>query len=96
MADIPLHPWLILLRDDTDATLNFHQKRIFMAALTASKMSILRGWFEASLVSLWRSYFLDNLILEHVTAKFHKVSPMTISHWSAIAFFLYHQCSVDH
>ena len=46
-----------------------------MAALTAAKKSILKGWFEPnlSLSQLWCGYFLDILILERATARFHNV-----------------------
>ena len=44
-VNIPFCPGLLLLGDDSKVTLNMPQKRVLMAALTASEKSILKGWF---------------------------------------------------
>ena len=51
-----------------------------MEALTASKKSILK--VDIKLSSSWHCCFLDVVILERSTARFHKTKAATVQNWS--------------
>ena len=84
-VSIPLSPTLLLLSDDSNLMLSIQQRKVAMAALTAAKKSILKGWFEhnLSLSQLWCVYFLNILILERAAARFHKSKAATLRFWTS-------------
>ena len=60
------------------------RKRIIFAASSAAKKTILKSWFEPSIVMkrIWVALFYDICLLERSTAKVNGAKLETLSTWS--------------
>ena len=77
-------PWTVLLLVDSAELFSAHEKRTFLAGLTAGKKTIMKIWFEPSVPAhlLWPSYFRDITLLECTAARITKAKIRTVVSWS--------------
>ena len=82
--NLPSCPALCLLGYNPNILLTFQQKRIILAASTAAKKTIIKNWFEPTIVmkNTWLAFFLDVCLLERSTARFNGASVQSVTTWS--------------
>lgn len=81
---LPTYPALYLLGYNPNLHMSYQQKRMLMAASTATKKSIIKNWFDPAIPvkTLSTNYFTDIFFLEKSTAIIRNATSKSILTWS--------------
>lgn len=81
---IPICPALFLIGYNPNIELSFLEKWIILAASTAAKKTIIKNWFEPTIIMnrTWLTLFSDVCFLERSTARINGAKADTVSNWS--------------